>query len=304
MSRWDGIHEFVHVVEAGSFTAAAARLNVSPSQISKQMARLEERLHVRLLHRSTRRIILTAEGELFYHRCKRIVESLDSAEEDLGLHRSEARGHLHIAINSEIGEGAVSSLLARFLAEQPQLSLEITLSDGCGDLIGPGHDLALWLGQLDDSSLIARKLCDLPMIAVASPIYLARHNIPRHPDDLARHNCLLSFNNEWIFNDGTTALRKSVSSNWRSVHAGVRTAAAIAGSGIALLPELSVRDAFERQQLTPILSEWCLHREPLWAVYPQNRYLPARVRLLMNYLVAEFGDANTIPFAPQTDLVI
>ena len=298
MNRWEGIYEFVQVVEASSFTGAAARLNVSTSQISKQIARLEERLQVRLLNRSTRRIILTAEGELFYHRCKRIVESLESAEEDIGLHQSEARGHLHLAVNSEIGESLIAELIARFLTEQPQLSVEMTLSEGCGDLIGPGHDLAIWLGQLDDSSLIARKLCDLQMIAVASPAYLARHNTPRHPEDIVRHNCLVSTDNVWRFSDGHNTLSQRVPSNWRSPQASVRMAAAMADAGIAMLPQRLVCNAVAKQQLVPILEDWCQQQEPLWAVYPQNRYLPARVRLLLVFLVQELGDVNVMPFTP------
>ena len=295
MSRWEGIQEFVQVVEAGSFTAAAAALGVSASQISKQIARLEQRLHARLFNRSTRRNVLTEEGELFYHRCKRIIESLESAEEDIALHRSEARGNLHIATSSEIGEMLIAPLLARFLAQHPQLSVELTLSDLCGDLIGPGYDLAIWPGQLEDSSLVARKLCDVQLAAVASPAYLSRHNVPQHPDDLAHHNCLLGTHNEWIFSDGITTLRNTVPSNWRSPQTSVRFAAAIAGVGIALLPVAAVSDAIARQQLVPILSAWDQHRELLWAIYPQNRYLAARVRLLLDFLVAELGDVNTTP---------
>jgi DNA-binding transcriptional LysR family regulator len=295
MNRWEGIHEFVHVVEAGSFTAAAQRLGVSTSLISKQIARLEERLHARLFNRSTRRVALTEEGELYYYRCKRILESLQSAEEDIGLNRHEARGNVHIAISSEIGETTFTSLLARFLAEHPRLSIEVSLSDGCGDLIGPGHDLAIWCGQLDDSSLVARKLCDTELVAVASPAYLARHSVPRHPNDLARHNCLISNSNAWIFSDGAEHLSIAINGNWRSPHANVRLRAACDGIGIALLPLLVARAAIAREQLVPVLAEWCRHRESLWAVYPQNRYLAARVRLLLDFLVAELAEQNTTP---------
>jgi DNA-binding transcriptional LysR family regulator len=293
MNRWEGIHEFVHVVEAGSFTAAAQCLGVSTSQISKQIARLEERLHARLFNRSTRRVALTEEGELYYHRCKRILESLQSAEEDIGLNRHEARGNVHIAISSEIGETPFTTLIARFLAEHPQLSIEVSLSDGCGDLIGPGHDLAIWCGQLDDSSLIARKLCDTELIAVASPAYLARHSIPRHPDDLARHNCLVSSNNVWTFSDGDQNVTTAVAGNWRSPHVNVRLAAACDDIGIALLPLSIAREAIVQKRLVPLLAEWCRHRESLWAVYPQNRYLAARVRLLLDFLIAEFAEQST-----------
>jgi len=303
MSRWEGIHEFVQVVEAGNFTGAATRLNVSPSQISKQIARLEERLQVRLLNRSTRRIILTAEGELFYHRCKRIVESLESAEEDIGLHRSEVRGHLHLSVDSDIGENFIAPLIAKFLAEQPQLSIELTLSDGCADLIGPGHDVGIWLGKLDDSNLVARKLCELRLTAVASPAYIARHSAPNHPNELARHNCIVSSNDEWTLSDGVHTSTTQVPSNWRSTHASARLAAAIANAGIALLPAPLVQTAIAAAQLLPVLEAWSRHSEPLWAVYPQNRYLPARVRLFLNFLVQELGDENAMPFTPPNGVV-
>jgi DNA-binding transcriptional LysR family regulator len=295
MNRWEGIHEFVHVVEAGSFTAAAQQLGVSTSQISKQIARLEERLHARLFNRSTRRVAPTAEGELFYHRCKRILESLQSAEEDIGLNHNEARGNLHIAIDSAIGEAPFTQLLARFLAEHPQLSIEVSLSDGCGDLIGPGHDLAIWCGQLHDSSLIARKLCDLELVVVASPAYLARHNVPRHPDDLARHNCLLGSGNSWLFSDGKNRVESQVVGNWRSPHATVRLAAACDHIGLAQVPAPVAADAIVRQQLVPVLSEWRHHRESVWAVYPQNRYLAAKVRLLLDFLIIELGELHATP---------
>lgn len=295
MNRWEGIHEFVHVVEAGSFTAAAQQLGVSTSQISKQIARLEERLHARLFNRSTRRVVATEEGELFYHRCKRILESLQSAEEDIGLNHNEARGNLHIAIDSAIGEAPFTPLLARFLAEHPQLSIEVSLSDGCGDLIGPGHDLAIWCGQLHDSSLIARKVCDFELIAVASPAYLARHTVPRHPDDLARHNCLIGTSNTWLFSDGNSRIETQVAGNWRSPHASVRLAAACDHIGITQLPAPVAATALARQQLLPVLADWCHQRESVWAVYPQNRYLPAKVRLLLDFLVIELGELHAEP---------
>lgn len=290
MNRWEGIHEFVHVVEAGSFSAAAQQLGVSTSQVSKQIARLEERLQARLLNRSTRRVVPTEEGELYYQRCKRILESLQSAEEDIGLNRYEARGNVHIAISAEIGESLFTPLLARFLAEHPQLSIEVSLSDGCGDLIGPGHDLAIWCGRLDDSSLVARRLCELELVAVASPAYLARHSAPQQPDDLARHNCLVSSNGEWVFSDGETRVAIDVSGNWRSPHVTIRLAAACGDMGIALLPRRIAADAIAQQRLVPVLGGWNRQREAVWAVYPQNRYLAARVRLLLDFLAAEFTE--------------
>jgi len=302
MSRWEGIHEFVQVVEAGNFTGAATRLNVSPSQISKQIARLEERLQVRLLNRSTRRIILTAEGELFYHRCKRIVESLESAEEDIGLHRSEVRGHLHLSVDADIGENVIAPLIAKFLAQQPQLTIELTMSDGCTDLISAGHDVGIWLGKLDDSNLVARKLCELRLMAIASPAYIARHSAPGHPGELARHNCIVSSNNEWTFSDGSTTTTMRVPSNWHSTNASARLAAAIADAGIALLPEPLVQSGIAAGQLLPVLETWSRHSEPLWAMYPQNRYLPARVRFFLNFLVQELGDENAMPFTPPSDV--
>lgn len=287
MNRWEGIHEFVHVVEAGSFTAAAQRLGVTTSQVSKQIARLEERLHARLFNRSTRRVVPTEEGELFYHRCKRIIESLQSAEDDIGLNRHEARGNVHIAISSDIGETPFTQLFARFLDDHPQLSIEVSLSDGCSDLIGPGHDLALWSGELDDSSLIARKLCDIAWRAAASAGYLGRYGAPKHPDELTRHNCLLAAGDCWTFSDGNATLSVSVTGNWRSPHAAVRLAAASDGIGIALLPAALADAAIGRHQLLPVLDGWAPAPTAVWAVYPQNRYLPARVRLLLDFLVAE-----------------
>lgn len=292
MSRWEGIHEFVQVVEAGSFTAAGTQLGISTSQISKQIARLEQRLQVRLLNRSTRRIVLTDEGELFYHRCKRIVESLESAEEDIGLHRHEARGNVHIALNSSISEALIAPVLARFLEQHPQLSVTITLSDGCDDLIGQGHDLGIWPGQLDDSSLVARKLCDLPLIAVASPAYLARHSTPQHPSDLGRYNCLISSDKDWVFSDGKQTHTQAINSNWRCPQTAVRLAAAIAGAGITLLPAASAKAAIDNQLLLPVLSEWCRQTEPVWVVYPHNRYVAARVRLLLDFLATELGPVS------------
>jgi DNA-binding transcriptional LysR family regulator len=243
--------------------------------------------------------VLTAEGELFYHRCKRIVESLDSAEEDLGLHLSEARGRLHLGIDSDIGEAMLASLIAQFLAGQPRVTIELTLTNGSDDLIGPGHDVGIRLGNLHDSSLIARKLCEIPLVAVASPTYIVRHGAPQHPDELARHNCVTGSDNEWSFSDGSTTITARVPSNWRCTHATARMQAAVAGAGIALLPDRLVAAAIDERTLMPVLEQWNHQRQPLWAVYPQNRYLPARVRLLLDFLVQELGDANAMPFTPQ-----
>lgn len=291
MGRWEGIYEFIHVVDAGSFSAAATRMGLSNSQVSKLIARLEDRLGVRLLNRTTRRLTLTDEGEHFYHRCKRIIEAFDSAEQDVSAHRSEPRGTLKINIAGAFPEQFIVPLLAHFLDAHPRLQVDLDFTEQRADLIASGYDLGICQGQLEDSSLVARKLADSHYQLVAHPAYLARHGTPQSVEDLQRHNCLAGCETTWPLDNGRSAGFK-VRGNWRSNSVASLLLAARSGLGIALLPGFAVSEDIRGGQLVPVLSSASHSTQPVWVVYPQTRHLSAKVRLFVDYLVDNFAGSS------------
>jgi DNA-binding transcriptional LysR family regulator len=297
MGRWEGIYEFIQVVDAGGFSAAAARMGRSNSQVSKLIARLEDRLGVRLLNRTTRRLTLTDEGEQFYHRCKRVVEAFDSAEQDVSAHRNEPRGILKINVGGLFPEHFIVPLLARFLADHPHLQIDLAFTEQRVDLIEQGCDLGICQGQLADSSLVARKLLDSNLQWVAHPGYLARHGVPQTPDDLQRHNCLVGGEATWSFDNGRERGSVKVRGNWRSNSAAALVLAARSSVGVALLPGFAVAADIAAGALLPVLPSWSRREEPVWAVYPHTRHLSAKVRLFVNYLAEHFAD-HAAPLSP------
>ncbi|HUH37932.1 MAG TPA: LysR family transcriptional regulator [Spongiibacteraceae bacterium] len=285
MARWDGIYEFVRVVECDSFSGAAERLGISNSQVSKLVARLEDRLGVRLLNRTTRRLTLTEEGEHFYLRCKRTIDEFESAEQDLSSLQNDPRGTLRINMAGSFQEHFIVPMLADFLKAYPGLSVELDFSDQPLNLVSHGHDVAICEGELADSSLVARKLADNHHYLVAHPDYLARHGSPQTVDELQQHNCLTGAQRVWSLSDGTRQLQVKVQGNWQSKNEAALLSAARAGLGIAQLPFFSVLEDIAQGRLVQVLPAWSQHTSPVWIIYPQSRHLTAKVRVFVDYLV-------------------
>ena len=296
MDRAAEMTAFVRAVETGGFSAAARDIGLTPSALSKLVTRLEDRLGARLLHRTTRRLQLTAEGEAFYARARPILKAMDEAEAEVAQASASPRGLLRLHCGSAFGMHQLAPAIPRFQELHPEVEMDITISDQPLGPMEEGVDLAIRIGPLDESSMVARRICNLERVICASPAYLQRRGTPRTPDDLQQHNCL------WI--TSLPALRRwpfDTDDGIRVVHVGGNVAAnnaetvlqlAVAGVGITRLTDVIVGDAIRSGELVPILSDWH-HVEPvpLFATYPSGRNLSPKVRAMVDFLVAEFGGA-------------
>ncbi|MBN7797082.1 LysR family transcriptional regulator [Parahaliea mediterranea] len=292
MGRWEGIEEYICVVEAGSFTAAADRLGVSKSYVSKQVSQLEDRLRVRLLQRTTRRLTLTEIGEVFYGHCKAMAEQFDQAESTLSDLQLAPRGTLKLSINSRYGVQYMASVVAAFSREYPDLSVEVHSSFKDVDLLEEGFDLTVRYGKLEDSSLIARKLGSYSLCLCAAPGYWQSRGKPACPEDLKQHNCLTTSDRFWLFNtpDGRDTLKVKVGGNWLSEDGATLLAAAKAGIGVAQLPDFYVQEAVDRGELVKLQhQDWSHYERETWAVYPHSRHLSAKVRYFIEFLTLYIG---------------
>ncbi|MFO1072708.1 MAG: LysR family transcriptional regulator [Geminicoccaceae bacterium] len=282
---------FVQVVEDGGFTAAARSLRVSPSAVSKLVARLEDRLGVRLLQRTTRRLSLTAEGRLFYERCRELLDEIAAAEELVSGSRLRPRGILRVGVSHGFGMRCLVPLVPLFAERYPEIVLELAFADRRVDLVAEGLDLAIRLGSVQDESLVARRLGEHGRIVCAAPAYLARHGTPRLPEDLLAHNCILfdqpEHLNQWPFRrpDGSIE-RVRVRGMARSDSGDALYQLLLNGFGIAWAADFLARDDLAAGRLVPLLEPFRVDlRTAVHAVYPQRRHLPAKVRTLIDFLV-------------------
>lgn len=290
MARWDGIEEFVQVVDCGSFTAAAERLGQSTSQVSKLLARLEQRLGVTLLNRTTRRLTLTDAGEHFYQHCKQTIDGFEAGERALASLQSAPRGHLKINIAGSFQERFLVPILADFSRLYPELEISVQFSDRRIDLIDAGFDVTICPGELEDSSMVARKLADNFLYLVAHPGYLAAHGTPQSVDELKQHNLLAGSENLWTLGNGQQTVQLRAQGNWHSDNGTAQLAAARCSVGIALLPFFTVLDDIAQGDLIHVLPEWSKHPQPVWIMYPHGRYLSAKVRVFIDYLVEHLSE--------------
>lgn len=288
MSRWEGIEEYICVVESGSFTAAADRLGVSKSYVSKQVSLLEDRLGVRLLQRTTRRLTLTEIGNTFFAYCKDMAEQLDEAESTLSDMQQKPRGTLRLALNSRYGTQYMAGAVAEFSRKYPDVTVEVNSSYQDVDLLADNYDLTVRYNKLEDSSLVARRLGGHTLCLCASPGYWQERGEPTCPEDLADHNCLAMPDRYWLFNTPgpRDTLKVKVSGNWVSEDGANLLAAAKAGIGIAQLPEFYIHEAVERGELVKLHQQgWSQYYRIAWAVYPNTRHMSAKVRYFIDFLV-------------------
>ena len=285
---------FVRVVEARTFTAAAQRLGWSKSVVSRRLAELEERLGARLLNRSTRRLSLTEAGRAYYDRCVRILADIEETEASVASLHAEPRGQLSINAPMSFGMLHLPSAIAEFMASYPEVGVDLVLNDRFVDLIDEGYDLALRIGTLADSALYARKLAACRRVLAASPDYLARHGEPRHPGDLAHHECLVySMNSNadiWRLTgpDGQQ-INARIAGRLSANNGDVLRDVAVAGGGIVLSPTLLICGQLADGSLVPVLTSYGPSDIPLHAVYPHNRHLSAKVRAFVDFLAARFA---------------
>lgn len=277
------------VVELGSFTAAAEAAGTTHSQVSRQIRQLEARLGAQLLNRSTRRISLTEAGRQYYEASRQILDALDEADLAVGQHQARPSGSLRVNAPMAFGTTELATWLPDFIARYPGLRVDLVCNDRMVDLIEDGFDVALRLTrELPDSTLIARKLADSAVLAVASPDYVRRHGAPQAPADLERHNCLVYTQqprpHDWTFTgesgvSETVGVKGSLQAN---TSVALRTAA-LAGLGIAATADFIVHGDVKRGALVRLLPGYTLRPRELFVLYPQNRHLSPKVRAFVDF---------------------
>jgi len=280
---------FARVVETRSFTAAAAQLGLPKSTVSRKVAQLEERLGVRLLQRTTRKLNLTEVGQAYYERCARIVADIDAAEQLVTEMQTAPRGLLRVTAPVDFGTECLGRAIAEFTAANPEIVIELDVSDRMVDLIEDGVDLAVRIGPLAESSLVARKLGVVVLRLYASPAYLARRGTPTELADLAHHDTVQFVPSQRLQTWGLrgpegdveiTPGARIVSNNMFAVRE-----AAVAGAGIALLSDLVVGADLAAGRLVEVLPAWSLPGSEMYAVYPSTRNLSPKVRAFLEFLV-------------------
>lgn len=289
LERLHGLSAFVRVVEARSFTGAARLLGTTPSAVSKSIARLEARLGVKLVQRTTRAFVLTDEGNAYYNRVASLVRGLEEAAEVLAK-PSAAAGRLRVSMPSDLGRSLLGPITATLMPRHPRLSLDVSVSDQHVDLIREGFDLALRAGHPADSGLHARPLAALPLALVASPDYLARHGEPRTVADLAHHQHvryrLAGQVVPITFADGTRVMPEGV---FDSDSGEAMRTAAVNGVGIALLLRATVQADLDAGRLRAVLPDTALRSVPLQVLHGFGRRLPARAKVFIDFVAAQLA---------------
>ncbi|MDQ0139844.1 LysR family transcriptional regulator [Cupriavidus necator] len=296
MDRIGDIGLFLRVLDLGSISAAARSLDLSVAVASQRLQRLERELGVRLLHRTTRRLHATPEGAVLAEQGRALVDDLEALGASLRQAGTGVSGTLRVTTSSSFGRLYVSPLLPEFLARHPGVSLSVSLTDHVLDLVSAGFDLAIRIGALDDSALVARRLANNRRLLCASPDYLRRRGMPRTPQDLARHDCLLLVGSQgrqdvWRLGDGAggevaVRVRGRIEANTGELLAD----AALAGFGIALHSAWHVCADLQAGRLVQVLPDYPLADTGIYAVMPQRRLVPPRVRAFVDFLAERFGD--------------
>lgn len=293
MSRLKQIETFVSVASRGSLTAAATAEGVAPGVVSRRLDALEARLGVKLLLRTTRRVTLTFEGSAYLEDCQRILRELGDAEASVSLGGVKARGHLRISAPAGFGRRHVAPLIMQFLDANPEVTVNLDLSDRLVDLVNEGVDCAIRVGELSDSSLVSIKLAENRRVVAASPAYLERYGAPRTLADLAGHHCLsLGQQRGWLFRDGEEIVSIKVSGQLECNDGAVLHEWAMAGRGLAWRSMWEVGEDLRRGALVSVLDEFAAPPTGIYAVFPQRKYLPLRVRLLIDHLKHTYGNPD------------
>lgn len=294
MDRLTAMELFVRVVETGSFSAVAREMDMTQPTVSKQLAGLEGRLKTRLLNRSTRQLSLTEAGSSYYEACKRILDGVREAEGNLGKLQGRLAGTLRLNTSISLGQIFVAPMAIKFQMAHPEVEIDLQLQDRFADLVEEGIDVAIRVGPLTDSSLVARRLGRTRRVAVATPEYLKKHGTPKVPQDLASHNCLLyaylSTGNEWIFLGPEGEIRVKVSGNFRANNGNAIGQAVLADLGIAVAPEWMVHEMLASGRIKAVLPDFAPTPMDVNAVFSSARHVSAKVRAFIEFLQAESRD--------------
>lgn len=297
MDRLKQIESFVAVVAKGSLVAAARAEGVAPAVVGRRLDALEERLGVKLLQRTTRRLSLTHEGSAFLEDCQRLLVDLANAEASVSAGGVKASGHLRVTAPAGFGRRHVAPLVPRFLVQHPDVVLSLNLSDRVVDIVNEGYDCAVRVGDLPDSSLVSLRLADNQRRCVAAPAYLQRAGRPEHPQDLARHECLMlsseaSQTRGWAFVvDGETVHLRPQGrldcSDGQVLHDWC-----LQGLGVAWRSTWEVEREIAAGRLVSLLDDFAAPPNGVFAVFPQRKHLPLRVRLWIDFLKHSYGDST------------
>lgn len=292
----DEIRVFVEVVKAGSFTGAAEPLALSRSLISKKLSALEKTLGVRLLNRTTRRLSLTEAGELFYQHCGSGLATINEAVDQIHAMSSEPRGRLYVNLPVSFGVAHVASIIPEFLEKYPSIDIDLHFEDRRVDVIAPGYDISIRVAELEDSTLVARKLAVCKHLVVASPAYLRRYGNPKAPQDLREGHRIASFrlqdsSLQWdFFNKAGDEEQVKLSAGTVTDNSLALREIVLGGGGIARIPTFLIGPDVKNGKLVRLFPDWQVLTKPIYAVYPKREYLPSKTRVFLDFLAEKISD--------------
>ena len=285
MANWEGVSEFVAVAESSSFTLAAKKLSTSVAQVSRRVAALEDRLAVKLLNRTTRKVTLTEAGMLYFQQCKHLVDGLEQAELAVTQMQTTPKGLVRVTAPVTYGEMHLAPLINQFLEQYPQVDVELVLTNQKLDLIESGVDLAIRLGRLEDSTLLARRLSTRQSYVCASRSYLAQYGEPHTLSELSKHQCLVGSVDVWRFKDQQQSRSIRISGRLKCNSGFALRDAAKRGLGLIQLPDYYIQQDLESGELIEVLAQYRDDKEGIWALFPSSVRLSPKVRLLVDFLV-------------------
>ena len=284
MLSWEGVSEFVAVAEAQSFTAAANSLGISTAQVSRQVGALEARLDTKLFYRTTRKVTITETGQVYYNHCRQVLDGLAEAERAItDLHQSP-KGRLNLTAPVTYGENRIAPLVNDFVRRYPDLEVNLRLTNQLLDLVAESYDLAIRLGELEDSSMMAKRLASRRHYTCAAPEYLSAHGTSHTLSELDGYNCLQGTLGYWRFQEKGTTRHIRVKGNLRCNSGASLVDAALKNLGIIQLPDYYVEAELRAGRLVSVLDTYRAPDDGIWAIYPQNRHLSPKVRLLLDHL--------------------
>lgn len=290
MDKLQAMEVFVRVVETGAVTRAAESLGMPKATATTLIQKLEASLGVKLLNRTTRSLNVTADGLAYYERCVSILAQVRETEESLAKQHATPRGRLRVDVPTLMARSVFVPALPQFFVRYPDIELALASNERRADLIEEGIDCAVWSGEIEENSVVARRVGFLYYATCASPSYIAARGQPAHPDELAEHRCINHFSprtgkiEDWVFSKGGVRVQTSLRGYIALDDENSYVAAAEAGLGIAQIPAFVLKDAMERGTLELVLGDWFPEPAPLYVVYPQNRHLSSKVRVFVDWV--------------------
>ena len=300
MDKLQAMEVFVRVVETGGITRAADSLGVPKATATTLLQKLEATLGVKLLNRTTRRVSVTPDGAAYYERCVSILAEVRETEESLAKQHATPRGRLRVDVPTLMSRSVFVPALPQFFARYPDIELALACNERRADLIEEGIDCAVWSGEIEELSLVARRVGFLYYATCAAPSYIAAHGQPGHPDELVKHRCINHFSPrtgrlaDWVFSKNGVRVQSSLRGHIALDDENSYVAAAEAGLGIAQIPAFVLKEAMERGSLELVLGDWFPEPSPLYVVYPQNRHLSSKIRVFVDWVAELLRDHDGI----------